>query len=263
MSDRDEPPVGGAPQPESGGPQRRRDLVGSAERGEQALADAVAHIARPAWQRVTDGESSLTVAVVITVVVSVMLALPTRLLNGPRFLLPALAVVLLVVILVLSPRRLGAAEHGLRRLTLALIAVLSMANIVSGARLVVDLVRSEGIHEPATLLLAGGGIWALNVAIFGLWYWQLDGGGPTARAQARRRHPAFLFPQMTEPELSPHDWEPTLADYVYTSFTNATAFSPTDVMPMAVWAKMMMMLQSAVSLATVALVVARAVNILR
>ena len=99
--------------------------------------------------------------------------------------------------------------------------------------------------------------------VFSLWYWDLDRGGPVARAHAMRAHPDFLFPQMASPELAPPDWEPLFVDYFYTSFTNATAFSPTDVMPLSRWAKLAMMLQSAVSLATLALVIARAVNILK
>ncbi|HTC81214.1 MAG TPA: hypothetical protein VK848_06740, partial [Acidimicrobiia bacterium] len=87
-------------------------------------------------------------------------------------------------------------------------------------------------------------------------------GGPVARAHAHREHPDFLFPQMQTPELAAPDWEPGFADYFYLSFTNATAFSPTDVLPLSRWAKLMMMLQSIVSLVTVALVIARAVNIL-
>ena len=95
-----------------------------------------------------------------------------------------------------------------------------------------------------------------------MWYWNLDRGGPAARAEASNRHPDLLFPQMTAPELSPPDWQPEFFDYLYLSFTNAAAFSPTDTMPLARWAKLAMMLQAMVSLGTVVLVIARAVNIL-
>jgi hypothetical protein len=98
--------------------------------------------------------------------------------------------------------------------------------------------------------------------VFSLWYWELDRDGPVARAHATRAHPDFLFAQM-QSELAPPEWEPGFADYLYLSFTNATAFSPTNVLPLSGWAKLTMMLQSAVSLATVALVIARAVNILK
>jgi hypothetical protein len=97
---------------------------------------------------------------------------------------------------------------------------------------------------------------------FALWYWEFDRGGPFARAAGERPHPDFLFPQMATPEVTHPDWEPYFVDYLYVSFTNATAFSPTDTMPMSRWAKGLMAVQSAVALSTVALVVARAVNIL-
>ena len=102
-----------------------------------------------------------------------------------------------------------------------------------------------------------------NVVVFALWYWELDRGGPVARAQATSQYPDFVFPQMLTPELAPTHWESAFVDYLYLSFTNATAFSPTDVLPLSRWAKLTMMVQSAVSLATVALVIARAVNILQ
>ena len=105
-------------------------------------------------------------------------------------------------------------------------------------------------------------IWITNVLVFGLWYWELDRGGPVARLEAHRRQPDFLFPQMTAPDATTPDWTPTFLDYLYTSFTNATAFSPTDTMPLTAWAKLLMMVQSLASLLTVSLVISRAVNIL-
>ncbi|MGZ4758401.1 MAG: hypothetical protein ACXV95_04995, partial [Acidimicrobiales bacterium] len=123
--------------------------------------------------------------------------------------------------------------------------------------------RGTQSRDAASLLLTGSAIWVTNVIVFALWYWDLDRGGPVARAHALHEHPDFVFPQMQAPELAKRDWEPAFADYFYLSFTNATAFSPTDVMPFSRWAKMTMLVQSAVSLVTVALVIARAVNILR
>ena len=99
--------------------------------------------------------------------------------------------------------------------------------------------------------------------VFALCYWEADRGGAAARARGESDYPDFLFPQMQAPELTPQGWEPNFIDYLYTSFTNATAFSPTDVMPLSRWAKLMMLVQSLVSLVTVALVIARAVNILK
>ena len=91
--------------------------------------------------------------------------------------------------------------------------------------------RGEGIRDPAELLLTGAAIWFTNVIVFGLWYWEFDREVRGASGGSSP-YPDFLFPQMTSPELAPPDWEPGFVDYLYVSFTNATAFSPTDVMPM-------------------------------
>ena len=147
--------------------------------------------------------------------------------------------------------------------TVGLTAVLSLANIGSGVRLVAGLVGGHGPADSAArLLVNGGSVYLTNLIAFSLWYWELDRGGPAARAHGLRTYPDFLFPQMASPELAPADWEPTFVDYFYLSFTNATAFSPTDVLPLARWAKLAMALQSAVALSVLALVIARAINIL-
>jgi uncharacterized membrane protein len=146
---------------------------------------------------------------------------------------------------------------------MVLIAVLSLANAGSAVRLVVHLLRGTYGQDATSLLFTGGAIWLTNVVVFSLWYWELDRGGPGARAQAIRAHPDVLFAQMDKSELAPPDWEPNYVDYLYLSFTNGTAFSPTDVLPLSHWAKLTMLLQSVVSLTTLALVIARAVNILK
>ena len=150
----------------------------------------------------------------------------------------------------------------LRIASLSLIAVMSLSNAASGGRLIVDLVRGEGSDDPSQLLLTGGAIWLTNVIVFGLWYWEFDRGGPIERAAGSQPYPDFVFPQMTSPELAPPDWEPGFVDYLYVSFTNAMAFSPTDAMPMTRWAKLTMLTQSLISVVTLVLVIARAVNIL-
>jgi uncharacterized membrane protein len=126
---------------------------------------------------------------------------------------------------------------------------------------VLDLVTGLAVG-PAELLVAGAAIWLTNVLAFALLYWEFDRGGPAARAAGTRTHPDFLFAQMQSPKLAARDWEPYFADYLYLSFTNTTAFSPTDVLPLSRWAKLTMMVQSAVALVVVVLVVARAVNVL-
>ena len=107
----------------------------------------------------------------------------------------------------------------------------------------------------------GAAVYITKIIVFALWYWAFDRGGPRGRAHPTGTPPDFLFPQMTVPELFP-GWRAEFGDYLYVAFTNATAFSPTDTLPLARWAKLAMMLESAVSLVTVALVVSRAINIL-
>ena len=126
-----------------------------------------------------------------------------------------------------------------------------------------SLLLHRGVSDATSLLRSGGSIWLTNVVVFALWYWEFDRGGPGARAEARNHVPDFLFPQMTDPDLASPHWAPSFFDYLYMSFTNSSAFSPTDVLPLTRWAKALMMAQSATSLTVVALVIARAVNILR
>jgi uncharacterized membrane protein len=189
--------------------------------------------------------------------------LPRHLILGPRWLLPSLGGALLVALIVANPGRINRTSTILRGSSLALIATISLANGWSAGRLVYGLVTTTEKSDPAHLLLSGAAIWLTNVIAFALWYWEFDRGGPVARMLGLNHFPDFLFPQMENPELAPPDWEPRFVDYLYVSFTNGTAFSPTDVMPLSRWAKLTMLAQSAISLMTVALVVARAVNILK
>jgi hypothetical protein len=218
----------------------------------------------PAWKRPTDGEARWQVAVAVAAAVALQLPLPDRLvLLRPAWLLPAVEGLLLLVLVMANPHRINRESRALRLLGLALAALLSLANTWSAARLVIGLVQGTEGGTAGPLLVTGGAIWLTNIIIFGLWYWEFDRGGPVARANATRVYPDFQFVQMASPQLAPPDWEPTFGDYLYLSFTNAAAFSPTDVMPLSRWAKMAMTAQATVSIVTVALVVARAVNILR
>ena len=165
-----------------------------------------------------------------------------------------------MVLLIANPGRISKEETRLRIVGLALIALISIANVVSLLELIHALLYgSRAAGRP--LVYASVPIWLTNVIVFGLWYWELDRGGPAGRQQSEHRAPDFLFPQMSTPGASP-GWTPQFLDYLYTSFTNATAFSPTDTMPLTAWAKLLMMVQSLASLVTVAVVVSRAVNIL-
>ena len=216
-----------------------------------------------AWRSVTSEEPRVQVTVAVLAAIGLMLALPSRVANHPRWVLPGLAALLLIGVFVAKSALLERRARALRIASLALIAVMSLSNIASGGRLIVDLVRALGIKDPTQLLLTGAAIWLTNVIVFGLWYWEFDRGGPVERAAGVRPYPDFVFPQMTNPELAPVEWEPGFIDYLYVSFTNAMAFSPTDVMPMTRWAKLTMLTQSTISVITVVLVIARAVNILK
>jgi len=220
-------------------------------------------VVEPAWRRVTEGESRVPVTIAIAVAIVLEATLAARVANQPRWLVAGLSGALLVMLIAVNPRHLNRQSRWLRGLSLLLIAVMSVANIAAGARLVIDLVNGQGIRDPGKLLVTGGAIWLTNVIVFSLWYWEFDRGGPVSRALVPDTAPDFLFPQMASPELAPADWEAEYIDYLYVSFTNAMAFSPTDVMPMSRWTKLTMLLQSVVSLLIAVLVIARAVNILR
>ncbi|MDJ0383519.1 hypothetical protein [Streptomyces sp. G-G2] len=227
------------------------------------LPEATAHHRLPAWQRVTQGENRWASTAAVLTAVALQWTLPERLSVKPEWLLPGLEIALVLALIAGNPRRIERSSQIYRLAELVLTALISAANGWSAVRLVVGLVTGTEGSDATSLLVTGGGIWLTNVIAFALWYWEWDRGGPVARAHATHRYPDFLFPQMQSPELAPPHWEPAFPDYFYLSFTNATAFSPTDVMPVTRWAKMLMMLQSAVSLLTVLLVVARAVNILK
>jgi uncharacterized membrane protein len=218
----------------------------------------------PAWRRPTEGEARWQAALATVVAVALQYPLSGRLvLVHPVWLLPTAQILLLLGLVVVNPRRINRESRVIRLLSLTLAALLSLANAYSLVRLAIDLVQGTEGNNAGPLLVTGGIIWLTNVVVFGLWYWEFDRGGPVARAHADRMYPDFQFVQMASPQLAPPDWEPAFGDYLYLSFTNATAFSPTDTMPLSRWAKMGMTLQAAVSIVTVALVVARAVNILR
>ena len=232
-------------------------------RGDSAVAPELRKLI-PAWRRVTQGEPRWHVAIAMLGAIALQVPLPGRLvLFQPTWIMPVVEGVLFVTLTALNPRRIDRESQILRGLSLTFCVILSLANAWSAARLVIGLVNGTEGNSAASLLISGAVIWLTNIIVFGLWYWEFDRGGPVARANATHMYPDFQFVQMASPGLAPPHWEPMFGDYLYLSFTNATAFSPTDVMPLSRWAKGAMALQSLVSIVTVALVVARAVNILR
>ena len=216
----------------------------------------------PAARLITTGIESFWPPITAIVVATLLQAsLPQRV-GQLRWISVTLCLVLLVVFAFVNPRQIEQRHRPLRGVMLALVAALSIGNAISGAQLVIDLVNAEGISDAGTLLRTGGAIWLTNVIVFSLWYWLFDRGGPYARAQQQDPFPAFMFPQMEEHDFVPPGWKPEYVDYLYLAFTNALAFSPTDVMPLKHWAKLTMLLQALVSLMIAVLVVARAVNVL-
>jgi hypothetical protein len=215
----------------------------------------------PAWARRTPGEHRWPAALAVAIAVGLQLLVPARMVPEARFVLPALELAVLVGLMVVNPFRMDRQSGVLRTWSLALTGLVALANGWSVVLLVVDLLTGRP-STPPELLGAGGAIWLTNVIVFGLVYWELDRGGPAARAVAEHDRPDFLFPQMQVPEIAGRDWEPGFVDYFYLSFTNGTAFSPTDVLPLSRWAKLTMAVQAAVSLVVVVLVVARAINAL-
>jgi hypothetical protein len=216
----------------------------------------------PAWLRRTRGETRVHVVIAIVMAMVLQAVLPDRLALHPVWLLPALEGALLIVLTAFNPMRMTRSTPAQRATGLGLCGLIVLANAVSGSRLVHDILTGHGTKDPNSLFGSGASIYLTNVIAFSLLYWELDRGGPVARANATDPHPDFLFAQMASPEVADPDWEPRYGDYLYTSLTNATAFSPTDTLPLTLWAKALMGLQSLVALGVVGLVVARAVNIL-
>lgn len=209
------------------------------------------------------GELRWPISMVIAATAALQLLLPSQYTLGPHFLGPALELGLVGILTALNPRYIDQHTPQLRALALLLASVLTLFNVYNVLRLIHDLVTGAWTSGAASLLVTGSAIWIANVIIMSLWYWEHDLGGPARRLhQHDGRKPSFLFPQMTAPEFAEHGWRPMYLDYLYLSFTNASAFSPTDVLPLARWAKLAMMLQSALSLTTIAMVIARAINTL-
>ena len=215
----------------------------------------------PAWLRQTPGEHRWPAAIAILAAVALQLTLPGELAPRPQYFLPVVELLLFVFLVIGNPVRFSRDWKILRYASITLVAVASVATAWSAVLLIERLVTDNKIR-PLDLLLWGGAIWLTNVIVFALWFWEMDRGGPVSRARADKVRPDFLFTPMTVPEMVHPDWEPGFVDYLYLSFTNATAFSPTDTLPLSRWAKLLMMAESAISLIAVALIVARAVNVL-
>jgi hypothetical protein len=202
--------------------------------------------------------------VTVLAAIALSLALPSKLsVPGKVWLIPTIEAVLLAGLVASTPWR-GERRPMRRHVALGLVGLVTASNLVNLILLVHHVLHptSNAGAFGRELILGGTEIWVTNVLLFTVWYWELDRGGPIARAQIECPAPDFLFPQMTEPSLGGMNWRAGYLDYLYTSFTNATAFSPTDTMPLTPMAKLLMAAQSLASLVTIGMVFARAVNIL-
>jgi hypothetical protein len=204
---------------------------------------------------------ALAVVVYIAITVVLRLAVPRRESIGPHWVVPSIEMALLVALLVAHPADPRRRATWARPVALTLIVLLVGAALVSNVILLTELITGSEVTESADSLLASGTlVWTGNALVFGLLYWQLDGGGPRGRLRPERPLD-FAFTQHMSPELAPEGWRPRYVDYFVLGVTTSTAFSPTDVMPMVPWAKLTMALQSLISLTVVGLVIARAVNV--
>jgi hypothetical protein len=190
-------------------------------------------------------------------------ALPSSMTPGPDWLLLVAVVALTIPAIVAHRRGRRDINQVLGFITLALVTI----ELIASLGLLISGLPSHR-DPPKTLLIAAGGLWVSNILVFASWYWRLDAGGPNER-EVRGTHTggAFLFPQMIlDPDLKNQmcegNWSPGFVDYLFLAFNTSTAFSPTDVPVLTRWAKLMMMVQSLISLSTVLILAARAVNIL-
>lgn len=218
----------------------------------EPAGDAAGSIGEPRWPIV------LVIVVFMALNLALRLWLPKGGVTHVPWLVPGLEALLLLFLLTSDPGH--ADRRRLRRIALVLVLVLVIAALWATVLLVYDLIEGRGVTNDAEQLLATGAVvWLGNILAFSLLYWLIDGGGPMARMQ----HPApvdFAFTQHMSPELAPPGWRPVFLDYLHLGFTNATAFSPTDVMPLTHRGKYAMLVQSTVALALFGLIVARAVN---
>ena len=206
---------------------------------------------------------ALAVLVYVALNAAVRLWLPSENVFALPWLAPTVELVLLVVLVASDPLAVDRRDRELRWVSISLVLLLVAASLWATVILTDHLINGSPQTNSAGYLLASGALVLVgNNIAFALVYWQFDSGGPLARRERAIAHPELAFPQQINPDLAPPGWRPIFVDYLYLGFTNSTAFSPTDVMPLVPWAKSAMAVQATVSLVVIGLVVARAVNVL-
>lgn len=202
----------------------------------------------------------MTLTVVFIIVLISLL--PERLSPLPTWVFPGMLTILLIALVATDPGKITKTERALRWLSIALVVVLATSALSATVLLIRDLIEGSPITANGTTLLATGmSVWAINIVAFALLYWEFDCGGPAVRAHGMPPSPDLAFPQQLNPEVAPLAWRPQFVDYLYVGITDAVAFSPTDAMPLAPWAKVAMAIEGVTSLVILGLVVARAVNV--
>jgi hypothetical protein len=230
------------------------------------------HNRRVSVEREVEFESSFEAAPAIAVAIAlqVALAVTAQIEHWTTWhfpwwvwLLPVLPEAVIFVLDTWRRPHRGLVQMGVRReVGTTLLALASGANALLVFGVIASLVSGDE-RSGAQLLMKGSTVWVTNVILFGLWFWLYDRGGPSERLRAGSRPVDFLFPQLDNPDVAAPDWRPHFIDYMYVSFTNSIAFSPTDTMPLSRWAKLLMLFESAISALVVLLVAARAVNIFK
>lgn len=210
------------------------------------------------------GERRWPMAITLLVAMALPFLLPPKYSLGLKWIIPVAEGLLLVALTVADPGRIDRRSVFIRALSIALVAILVTGAAGATVRLVIDLLRGgPETNSPDQLLRVGSLTWAYVIITFSFLYWELDGGGPEARTRAAPKFPDLAFPEHLNPQIARPGWRPEFFDYLYLALTNAVAFSPTDVMPLARWAKLAMAVEAVASLIILGLVVARAVNILK
>jgi hypothetical protein len=207
---------------------------------------------------------ALAILTFIAISIALRVALPNRESLGPHWLVPGVEMGLLLCLLASNPAHVMGRRRWLRRVSITLVFALAGIGLLSTGILVRDLITGGKVTKQASSLLASGAlIWLGNALVFSLIYWLLDSGGPLARYFSEHPYPDFAFPQQSSPELAPPGWRAKYPDYLILGITTNMAFSPTDVIPLRLWAKLTMAVQSMVSLVLIGLVIARAVNVFK
>jgi uncharacterized membrane protein len=227
-------------------------MTGADRAGDMGVAGAASSRAEPRWP--------MAIAVLFAIILQV--GTPHRGRVPGWWAFPTLELVLLVIVILRDPGRIDRRSRAARRSTIVLVAVMTFGTMTGVGVLIYDILTGATDVNATNLLGRGAALWVTNIIVFSLWYWEFDRGGPAERAAGSGARASFAFPEDAMPELAPPGWTPRYPDYLYLGFTNATAFSPTDTLPVRTWAKMTMLLQSVVSLVTAILVIARAINVL-